>query len=217
MVVGAPLHAERAAVHHYVRLAPGPVGESCRHCCRAGTCAARHGDAAAALPHSHPYGGVIVDASELYVAPLRERGVALQQRTARGHLVDVVGKDNIVRIAHRHEGAGGQSLRRDKQRLVGCNWLQHIDGHALYLVVTDMELQGLNARQCLQTHHGLVGQSTLVEIFAYASRGIAAHHRFAAIGIEYAHGEVGVGGAAYQHQSVGTDALVAVAPSAGSL
>ena len=64
-----------------------------------------------------------------------------------------------------------------------------------------------------------VCQPSLVEIFSYAPRSIAAHHGLTAVGIENAHGEVGLGHRAVvnQHQSVGAYALVAVTPSHGCL
>ena len=72
----------------------------------------------------------------------------------------------------------------------------------------------LDTREGQQADFCLIGQSALIEILADAARGIAAHHGLRAVGIEDAHGEVGLGNSSlvYQHKTVRAYALVAVAP-----
>ena len=78
-----------------------------------------------------------------------------------------------------------------------------------------MQQQRLDTRKREQADYRLVRQTALVEVLTYATTGIAAHHGFAAIGIEDVHREVGLGNGAAsdEHQTVRTDALIPVAVS----
>ena len=93
-------------------------------------------------------------------------------------------------------------------------WFQHIDSNAMHYAVLLMQQQRLYARQRLEAYLLLCCQSTLKEILPDATARIAAHHSLRTVGIEDAHGEVGIRNSAviYQHKSIAADTLVAVAP-----
>ena len=93
----------------------------------------------------------------------------------------------------------------------------HIHRHVLHMSVAHIEFQRLYAGQGEQPDFGLAGEPFLENVFADAPRCIAAHTRLAAVGIEDTHGEISIRTlrTAYQHQSVGSDAFVAVAPGDG--
>ncbi len=71
-----------------------------------------------------------------------------------------------------------------------------------------MELQSLDARECFECDIGLMGQSVVVDIFSDASCTVAAHTCFGAVGVEYAHLEVGYVGWEYEYYAVGAYAGV---------
>ena len=68
-----------------------------------------------------------------------------------------------------------------------------------------MQVEHLHSRQRFEPYAPLGGYAFVVEVLAYAARGVAAHHRFRTVGVENAHGEVGIhalSGLSYQHESV---------------
>ena len=122
-------------------------------------------------------------------------------------------------IAHRYESTPIQSTRNNELPWVfelGC---AHVDGDALHHAIANVEDKRLDARICKQSYLCLCCKGSLVEIFPDTPRGIAAHHRLRAVGIENTHTVVGLwdGRRANQHQSVAADALVAVTPKDGCL
>ena len=81
-----------------------------------------------------------------------------------------------------------------------------------------MQFQYLDTRKGFQPNGVLVGESFLVEIFSDTTTGIAAHHGFGAVGIEYAHRIVctsAVVGLAYENQSVAAYSCVVSTPGDG--
>ena len=133
-------------------------------------------------------------------------------------LVDIVGEDDVVGIAHRYEYSLSHPPIGQKQRFVLQYWFAHVNGDTFHLIIIYMQPQRLDSRKRQQTNLSLVLQAALIEVLAYAAAGIAAHHRLAAVGIEDAHSKVGLrhGRAVNEHQSVGADALVPVAPDLGT-
>ena len=119
-------------------------------------------------------------------------------------------------IAHRHENAiravgprAGVLLRVLKA------WLAHVDRHARHLAALHVKLEHLDAGKRLQAHGVALEEAALVDILAYAAARVATHHGLGAVGVENAHREVGNGGVgrrANEHQAVGADAEMAVAP-----
>ena len=124
-----------------------------------------------------------------------------------------------MRVAHRHEYAIGQRLAVGQElRLVLQHGGEHVNGHAADGTVgIDGQFQHLDARRGEQAHPRLVGQAALIHILANAAAGIAAHQPLRAVGIENAHGEIGLGrfGAPDEHQAVAADAHVGAAPGDG--
>ena len=80
-----------------------------------------------------------------------------------------------------------------------------------------MQTEHLYPREGKQANLGLVGHTALVKVLTNTATGITAHHGLATVGIKNAHGKIslGHGRLADEHQSVGTDALVAVTPLDG--
>ena len=200
----------------------------------AGSGAAGHGYAAAPLPDAGADAAVGLDAGELYVAALGEGGGHFELRTTGGHGLCryVVGERDEVGVAHRHECAAVAAAAclypavceaaagQGELALVGKHGGEHIDRDAAHgVALGQVQAQRLHAREREQADDCAVGDALLVEVLADAARGVAAHHGLRAVGVEDAHGEVGLGHAraAYEHQPVGAYAPVAVAPAAGGL
>ena len=94
----------------------------------------------------------------------------------------------------------------------------HINCDGFYNVVDDVEVEVLDTRERQQADLRLLGDAPVIEILSDASRGIATHHRFRPVGVEDAHGEVGLDNrtATNEHKAVGANAFVAVAPGNGA-
>ena len=189
----APFYVEFAAIHDDVTM---PARTTCHRCCHrrgAGTCAASHRDATAALPHSGAYHSGSRDLSELYVASLRESGVALHYLAVARYVyrIDVVDESDEMRVAHRNKRAcklSAVSFERCR-RLEGelfvilKHWRRHIHGDRVYRAVQHMEFQYLHPRLRLQSDGGLVGQSLIIDVFAYATAAVAAHHSLRTVSV----------------------------------
>ncbi len=146
-------------------------------------------------------------------------------------VVDVIREYYKMRVAHRYECASECTVAGFHFAVSHCSvgggqlaaacqgGSEHVHRHAFCRAVnSQMQTQRLYARECQQTYLRKVCQSLVVQIFADASRCIAAHHGFRTVGIEDSHGEVGFGywRFVYKHQSVTADAFMAVAPFYGS-
>ena len=118
---------------------------------------------------------------------------------------------------------------RIKKGFVLEDGLTHIHCYVFNYVVDDVQMKNLDTRQSQETDLSLLvtipllhregpGVGPLIEILANAPRRIAAHHRFAAVGIEDTHRKVSLRHwrCSYQHQPVRTDTPMAVAPCNGS-
>ena len=98
----------------------------------------------------------------------------------------VVDKEHKMRIAH-IDGRGGEFLSKccygvaldSAVGKVEEFAFAHIHVNGVYLVgVVNVKVEGLDARKCVETDYFFVGQAFVVEVFAYAARGVAAHFGF---------------------------------------
>jgi hypothetical protein len=96
----APLDVEGSAVHDDVAGATGATGEAGGDGGGTGTGAAGLGDAAATLPDADADAAVSLHAGKLNVAALWECLMHLQYAPFLGHLIHIVRKYHVVRIAH---------------------------------------------------------------------------------------------------------------------
>lgn len=142
----------------------------------------------------------------------------------------VGGENNAVGITHRngrHTDISARCRHRcvdeiflplgaDGDALAIKDRLTHIYGDALYLaILAGEELEGLDAGKGLEGSNGAsVGQSVVINIFAYAARGIATHLSFRAVGVEHTHPEVGNIGGEDKDDTIASNAEMAVAHSA---
>ena len=80
-----------------------------------------------------------------------------------------------------------------------------------------MEIERFDTRECEQAYLCLCCQGSFIEIFSDTPRGIAAHHGFRAVGIEDAHGKVGLRNrrCSDEYESVAANAFMTVAPYDG--
>ena len=154
---------------------------------------------------------------KFYITSLREGWMMFKGATCLTYLIYIVREDDEMRVAHRYKRAHVQSSGSDELCGIFQYRFAHIHGDALYDVIGDMQIEHLDARQRQQTDLCLRGEAFPKEVFSDTSRGVAAHHGLTAVGIEDAHGEVGLGHRtlANQDQSIGADALMTVAPFDG--
>ena len=124
-----------------------------------------------------------------------------------------------------------QTLRESgiEKGLVFEDWLTHIHCYVFNYVVDDVQMKNLDTRQSQETDLSLLvtipllhreGPGVgllLIEILSNTPRRIATHHGLTPVSIIYMHGIVGFRHRRfpYQHQTVGPDTFVAVAPGDG--
>ena len=73
------------------------------------------------------------------------------------------------------------------------------------------QLHGQDTPTCFDFQFGLLGDASIVDVLGDASNRIAAHLRFAAVGIEHSHACIGHRGGTDQHQPIAAYSLVTVA------
>ena len=71
----------------------------------------------------------------------------LKDAPCLAYLVDVVGEDDVMGVAHRDEGALVHIPACHKLLFVLKDWFLHVDGDALDLTVLYMQFQRLNTRE----------------------------------------------------------------------
>lgn len=202
-----------------------PLGEAPQHAGHEGgaaTGATGPGLAAASLPYAHTGVSTVLNIYELRVGAGWEVGMVLE---GRSNLVEGKGLESLqiidlidgMGVAHRYTLAAPRAA----QSLDGGDvWkdfrASHVDGHTFdEVVVAGLHLQDFDSCQSFEGELLLVGQMVVVAIFGHTAGGIAAHLGFAAVGIEHAHTEVAGLRGENQHQSVASDAEVAVGDEAG--
>src|SRR5262249_5614987 len=199
----------------------------------AGAGAARHGDAAAALPDDQIDLAAWTYVGEFDVGPVGEALGGLEQRAEvlgqRAKLGRVVREDDRVRVAHRYarelEGAAArrdrlaQHARRaagqDRDLVARQPGTAHVDGHAANQAALDVQRALEHARAGLDAQaraaHGRVG---VVQELGDAADAVAAHLGLAAVRVEHAHARVrDLAGQDRQH-AFAADAEAAIAERA---
>ena len=86
----------------------------------------------------------------------------------------------------------------------------HVDPHARDLAVGQFEVEDEHAAPGFDLQPVLPGDAMIVDVFGDAPHAVAAHFRFAAVGVEHPHAGIGLFGRADQNQPVRADPLVPV-------
>src|SRR5439155_25556809 len=110
------------------------------------------------------------------------------------------------RLVH---NAGACQGRRDLGRLQ--DRLAHVHADALYLALFDLQVKRQDAAARFDRQPRLGGDAVVVDVLGHAADAVAAHLRFAAVGVEHAHAGVGALRRADEDQAVAADAEMAVA------
>ena len=120
------------------------------------------------------------------------------------------------RAAHIEEVSVQRSVGSGHLLLVLQQRLAHIDRDSIHPPTTDGQRKLLDARKCFEGDVRLRCPSFFIDILSDAPAGIAAHHGFRAVGIEYPHGEIGHLAMSNQHQAVRTYSRMLPAPKDGT-
>ena len=167
MVIGlAPLDAQYTAIHHDIRLAAS-LSRQCRsNSGSTGSCTTSLCNATTPLPNASANGGVVSlsfvcgfpadNLRKLNITTLWESWVPLQCSSCLAHLIHIVGKDNIVRIAHRHECTFIQNAITQELRFILQHGFTHIHRDALDNAINNMQIEYLDTRQREQTNLSLL-------------------------------------------------------------
>ena len=78
---------------------------------------------------------------KLTAVPLRESWVMFQYTPCLAYLIYIICKYHIVRIAHRYECAFIHAMMNQELGFVFQLWLEHINGHAIYLIIYYVQIQ----------------------------------------------------------------------------
>ena len=156
---------------------------------------------------------------KFHVDALRKMLMLLQCGTdgTQRRIVRVVTENNAVGIAHRNGHAGDFLLQCSQSDGIFHHCLAHLHCRLLHKTVFHVQFQSADARQGFNIEGGFAGVAFVVHKFSHAADTVAAHFRFAAVGIENAHFEVGDLGILNQNQAVGADTEVPVRPFNGQL
>ena len=96
----APFYAECTSVHDDICFTTCPASKSGSNGGGAGTCTAGLRNTTATFPNSCPDASVSLNACKFNVTALRECGVLFEDTAGLSHLINIIGKDDIVRITH---------------------------------------------------------------------------------------------------------------------
>ena len=114
VILLSPFDIKCAAIHDNTAPATSLASDTGGYSSGAGTCATGLGNPAASFPYSRPDTAIGLDTSELDVTALWEGGVVFQDPTCLTNLVDIIGKDDIVGIAHGYECSFADATCRQK-------------------------------------------------------------------------------------------------------
>ena len=109
---------------------------------------------------------------------------------------------------------------RDILRQPGCEGcFPHVHGNGHCLSILNFQLQRLDPCQCLHCDGPfiLIRQTMVVNVFSHAAHTVAAHDSLGPVRVVHLHSAVRCPGGAYENQSVGPDAEMAVAHIDGCL
>ena len=167
----------------------------------AATGSAGHGDAATPFPNPHAdLGGRPLtrrkNLREFDVAPVRELLVAFQHATPVFQLdfFDVVHENDRVRISHR-DGLRGEvvAVGGELDGPEEVPRVSHVHAHAAVVQELGLHEPALGV-QVEYLGVGRFREPAAADVFRHAARCVPAHGGFGAVGVEYAHLEVGAVG-----------------------
>ena len=157
---------------------------------------------------------------------MREERRIFEQRSDASEvdLVDVVGKHDAVRVAHREAGntvLGAADLDRrvddarhiERNRYGGCREIgrTHIDGDRRNETAACIEMQSADARAGLNGHVAARHNAVIVEIFTDAAERVARNVALGAVAVEDAHCSVGAVAVLDEHDAEAAYSAMAVA------